>query len=325
MHRGFASIAGAVLALVALCAGVQADTYPSRPIRLIVPFAAGGNGDTVARVTAAFMEKKLGTPVFVENRPGAGGLIGTNAVAKAAPDGYTLCICSTGPISVAPWTEDELAYEPLKDLQPVSLITTNPLVLVVAPNSEVTNPQDVIALSKKSSKGLTYSNVGAGGLVTYSGEIFRAETGANLVPVPYRGGALATAAVANGEVDLSFANMSDVLGQLRGNRVRAIAVTTEQRSEFLPDTPTLMEAGVMKYPILSWNALLAPAGIDKAILARLAGIIKEMPRDPEVQKAAANFGSTVVANSPDEFAALLKEETAQWGRGLTASGLVKKK
>src|SRR5262249_50357394 len=149
--------------------------------------------------------------------------------AKSTPDGYTLCVCSTGPITVAPWTEDDLAYEPLKDLQPISLITTNPLVLVVKPTLEVANAKDVITLSKKSDKGLTYSTVGAGGLVSYSGEIFRVETGANLIPVPYRGGALATAAVAAGEVDLSFANMSDVLGQLRGNRVRAISVTTDRR------------------------------------------------------------------------------------------------
>jgi tripartite-type tricarboxylate transporter receptor subunit TctC len=314
-----------VLALLALAPGARADTYPSRPIKLIVPFAAGGNGDTVARVTAAFLEKKLGSAVIVENRPGAGGLIGTNAVAKASPDGYTLCICSTGPVSVAPWTEDELAYQPQKDLQPISLITTNPLVLVVRPDLDVASGKDIIMLSKKTTKGLTYSNVGAAGLVTYSGEIFRAETGANLIAVPYRGGALATAAVAAGEVDLSFANMSDVLGQLKGKRIRAIAVTAEQRSPFLPDTPTLIEEGVMKYPIQSWNALFAPSGIDKAILARLAGIVREMRRDPDVQKAASNFGSTVVANSPEEFAALLNEETAQWGRGLTASGLVKKK
>jgi tripartite-type tricarboxylate transporter receptor subunit TctC len=193
------------IALLGLCASgtVEAafgqDGYHT--IKLIVPFAAGGNGDAVGRLTAYYMHKVLDVGVVVENRPGAGGITGTDAAAKSPPDGYTLCVCSTGPITVAPWTE-KLPYDALKDLVAVSMINTNPLVLIVNPKVEAKSAAELVALSKTTPGGLAYSSVGAGGLVTFSAEIFRVETGANLVAVPYRGGALATAAVVSGEVQL---------------------------------------------------------------------------------------------------------------------------
>src|SRR6185503_17074828 len=193
-----------LLALTAFCivAPMQAtsaqDAYPSRAIKLIVPFAAGGNTDVVGRLTASYMQKALNVNVVVENRAGAGGINGTDAVAKAAPDGYTLCICGIGPITVSPATE-KLSYDPLKDLAPISLINTNPLVLVV-------NPQVKAGT--------------AGGLMQFAAEIFRVKTGSKFTSVPYRGGALATAAVVTGEVQLAFSNMSDAMGQLAAGTVR---------------------------------------------------------------------------------------------------------
>lgn len=237
-----------LLASAASHASLAQEAYPSRTIKLVVPFAAGGNGDAIGRLTASFMQKTLGESVVVENRPGAGGLIGTDLVTKSAADGYTLCVCSTGPITVAPWTE-RMTYNPLTDLIPISLINTNALVLIVNPKLDLKKAADVVAMSKIQQNGLSYSSVGAAGLVTYSAEIFRVQTGAKLVGVPYRGGALATSAVVSGEVQLSFANASDAIGQLQGNTVRALAVTTAKRSEFLPDVPTLIEEKLVQYPV----------------------------------------------------------------------------
>jgi tripartite-type tricarboxylate transporter receptor subunit TctC len=299
------------------------ETYPNRTIKLIVPFAAGGAGDAVGRVTAFYMQKVLNVSVVVENRPGAGGITGTDSVAKAVPDGYTLCVCSTGPITVAPWTE-KLPYDPLKDLAPISIINTFPLVLVVNPKLEVKSAAEIVALSKQRPSGLSYSTIGAGGLVTFSAEIFRLQTGANLTAVPYRGGALATAAVVSGEVDLSFANVSDAMAQVEANNVRPLAVTSAARSEHMPQIPTLIELGLVEHPVESWNALFAPAGTPRHVIDRLAGVMAEMAKDPEIKKKMTDLGSSAVGNSPQEYAALLEKETARWEKALTAIGIKKK-
>ena len=252
-----------LLALTAFCivAPMQAtsaqDAYPNRAIKLIVPFAAGGNTDVVGRLTASYMQKALNVNVVVENRAGAGGINGTDAVAKAAPDGYTLCICGIGPITVSPATE-KLSYDPLKDLAPISLINTNPLVLVVNPQVKAGTAGELAALSKSVPDGLSYGTVGAGGLMQFAAEIFRVKTGSKFTSVPYRGGALATAAVVTGEVQLAFSNMSDAMGQLAAGTVRPLAITTAKRSPHMPEIPTLMELGLVDYPVESWNALSRP-------------------------------------------------------------------
>jgi tripartite-type tricarboxylate transporter receptor subunit TctC len=314
----------AALAIATLAiAGTQAqDSYPSRPIKLIVPFAAGGNTDAIGRVAASYMEQALKVSVIVENRPGAGGIVGTDAVVKSTPDGYTLCVCGNGPITVAPWTE-KLPYDPLKDLAPISLINTNALVLIVNLKVEANTAADLVALSRKVPGGLSYSTVGAGGLVTFSAEIFRTQTKANLTAVPYRGGALATTAVVSGDVQFSFANMSDAMGQLESKGVRPLAVTTAKRSEYLPEVPTLVETGLVSIPVESWNGLFAPAGTPKPIIDQLAKVMAEMARDPEVRKRMATFGSSAFANSPSEYVELLRIETGQWEKAVTEIGLKK--
>lgn len=299
------------------------EGYPNRTIKLIVPFAAGGNGDAVGRLTAYYMQKAFDVNVVVENRPGAGGINGTDAVTKSPTDGYTLCVCSTGPITVAPWTE-KLPYDPLKDLTAISMINTNPLVLIVNPKIDAKSAAELIALSKKTPGGLSYSTVGAGGLVTFSADIFRVQTGADLTAVPYRGGALATAAVVTGEVQLSFANMSDAMGQLAANTVRPLAVTTAKRTQHLPNVPTLVELGLTQYPVESWNALFAPSGTPQPIVERLAQVMAQMAKDLEIQKKMEDFGSTPFANTPKEYAEMLREETARWEKALSAIGIKKK-
>jgi tripartite-type tricarboxylate transporter receptor subunit TctC len=182
----------------------------------------------------------------------------------------------------------------------------------VAPKLEASSAAEVVTLSKKLPNGLSYSNVGAAGLVTYSAEIFRVQTGAKLVGVPYRGGALATTAVVSGEVHLTFANMSDAMGQLEAKTVRPLAVTTAKRSEFLPSIPTLIEERLVEYPIESWNALFAPTGTAASIVDKLAKTMQDMSRDPESRRTMAQFGSTSVSSTPRQFAEMLRNETSQW-------------
>lgn len=317
------AITHSILALVALalsCGGALAQTYPSRAIRIIVPFAAGGAVDSLARLLGNKLSEQLGQPVVVENRAGAGGINGTDAVAKAAPDGYTLCICGIGPITVSPATE-KLPYDPLKDLAPISLINTNPLVLVVNPQVKAGTAGELAALSKSVPDGLSYGTVGAGGLMQFAAEIFRVKTGSKFTSVPYRGGALATAAVVTGEVQLAFSNMSDAMGQLAAGTVRPLAITTAKRSPHMPEIPTLMELGLVDYPVESWNALFAPAGTPQPVIARLAEVMAQMAKDPEIQKRMSDFGSIAVANTPAEFTQMLREETDQWAKALSAIGL----
>ena len=287
------------------------DRWPSRPVKLVVPFAAGGNTDAVARITANHMQNALGVGVVVENRGGAGGIVGTDAVAKAAPNGYTLCVCSIGSITIAPATE-QLPYDPLKDIVPISLLNTNPLILLVNPSVKANSVAELIALAKANPNGLNYSSSGIGGLMYFSAELFKSKTGAKITHVPYRGGAPATAAVIAGDVQLVFTNMSDAVGQIEGGKVRALAVTTSKRSPAAPNVPTLAEQGIPGYHTESWNALFAPKGTPQLVINRMAQIVAEMAKDATVQKQMAHFGSVAVANTPEDFAKMLREETALW-------------
>ncbi len=287
------------------------DKWPSRPIKVIVPYAAGGNTDAVARIAAQYLNNELGVSVVVENRGGAGGIVGTDATAKAEPDGYTICVCSLGPITISPALE-KLPYDPLKDLVPVSLLNTNPLILLVNPEVKAKSVPELIALAKSTPAGLNYSSSGIGGLMYFSAELFKSKTGANITHVPYRGGAPATAAVISGEVQLVFTNMSDAVGQMEGGKVRALAVTTNKRSGSAPDVPTLAEQGVSGYHTESWNGILAPKGTPQAIVDRLAKVAAAMAKDPAVQKQMAKFGSDAVSSTPQEFADMLARDTKMW-------------
>jgi tripartite-type tricarboxylate transporter receptor subunit TctC len=301
---------GTIIFAVTGVASAQ-EKWPSRPIKLIVPFAAGGNTDAVARIAASHIQNALGVGVTIENRGGAGGIVGTDAAAKAAPDGYTFCVCSIGSITISPATE-QLPYDPLKDLMPISLVNTNPLILLVNPSVKASSVPELIALARAQPDSLNYSSSGIGGLMYFSAELFKAKTGAKITHVPYRGGAPATAAVVAGEVQLVFTNMSDAVGQLDGGKVKPLAVTTTKRSPSAPNVPTLAEQGVAGYHTESWNALFAPKGTPQAVIERMAQIAAELARDPNVQKQMGNFGSIAVANTPEEFAKMLREETALW-------------
>jgi tripartite-type tricarboxylate transporter receptor subunit TctC len=267
------------------------------------------------------MQKALGgATVVVENHAGAGGIVGTEMVAKAAPDGYTLCMCSIGPITIAPVTE-QLRYDPLKDLVPISLVSTNPLMLLVHPSVKANSVQELVALARAEPGRLNYSSAGIGALTYFSAELFKTKTGTQITHVAYRGGAQATMAVIAGDVQLTFANMSDAISQIEGAKVRALGVTTAKRSPAAPNVPTLAEQGIPGYATESWNAMFAPKGTPQPIIDRLTAIIAEMAKDKSIQKRMTDFGSVAVANSPDELSRMLREETAQWAKLVKEIGL----
>ncbi len=307
--------------LAGLVQGASAqDQWPSRPIKLVVPYAAGGNTDAVARIAAQHIQNALNVSVVIENKGGAGGIVGTDAVAKAEPDGYTFCVCSIGPLTISPSTE-KLPYDPLKDLVPISLLNTNPLILLVNPSVKANTVGELIALAKSSPSTLNYSSSGIGGLMFFSAEIFKSKTGTNMTHVPYRGGAPATAAVIAGDVQLVFTNMSDAVGQLEGGKVRALGVTTGKRSASAPSVPTIAEQGVADFHTESWNGLFAPKSTPQPIVERMAQIAAVMAKDPAVQAQMAKFGSDAVANTPQEYAQMLARETANWAKIIKDIGM----
>lgn len=313
---------GALPLLRAAGASAQA-TWPSRPVRMIVPFAPGGNTDAVGRIAAQFFQGALGgIPMMIENRGGAGGILGTDTVAKSAPDGYTLLVGSIGALTVSP-TLEQLPYDPLRDLAPVSLLNTNPLVVIVRKDSPIASAQDLMARARAKPGALNYGSSGIGGLMHIAVLLFQTRTGTQMTHIPYRGGAPATAALLAGEVDLVFANMSDALPQVTSGIVRALAVTTAARSAQLSAVPTLAESGLPGYAVESWNGLLAPAGTPMAVIDKLAETAAAMARDPGVQQRMAAIGSIAVSNTPQDFARMLRQETEQWAGLLRQAGLAR--
>ena len=278
-----------------------------------MPFGAGGPTDTQARWVAQKLNAAFGQTVIVDNRPAAGGVPGTAAVAKAAPDGYTFCGCSIGPLTI-PSTE-KLPYDPLADLVPVSLLNTNPMILLVNPNVKANNVKELVALAKANPTALNYSSSGLGGLMYFSAELFKSRTGAPMTHVPYRGGAPATAAVISGEVQLVFTNMSDAVGQIEGGKVRALAVTTSKRSSAAPKVPTLAEEGVPNFHTESWNGVFAPKGTPKEIVGRLNNALTSSLADGNTRKRLLDLGGvlpTKAEQTPEWLGEFVKKEVARW-------------
>jgi tripartite-type tricarboxylate transporter receptor subunit TctC len=311
---------GLAVPAAARAQGHAAGKWPDRPIRFIVPFAPGGNTDAVGRIAAQYLGEALGQSIVVENRGGAGGIIGSDAVAKAAPDGYNFLVGSIGSITISPAIE-RLPYDPLKDLAPVSLLSTNPLILVGRKDLGLPTVHAVIARAKEKPESLTYGSSGIGGLMHVSALLFQNRSGTRLTHIPYRGGAPAVSALLSREVDLVFANMSDALPQVKEGTIVPLGVTTPARSAELPEVPTVAESGLPGFATESWNGLLAPAATPPAIVNRLSSLWARTATDPVVRQRMASFGSVAVSSTPEEFGRMLRDETTQWATTLREAGL----
>jgi tripartite-type tricarboxylate transporter receptor subunit TctC len=285
--------------------------WPSRTITFIVPYAPGGYSDLIGRLTARYVESALGKTVIIDNRAGAGGLVGTQAVANAAPDGYTFCVCSVGAISIAPFAQ-KVGYDPVQDLTPIGLVSSIAQTVIVRKDLPVKTMAELVAYAKAHPGRLNFSSSGAGGLTHYSVELFQARTGTSAVHIPFKGGAPATAAVVSGEVDFAFANLTDALPQIEAGTVRGLAVTSLARSAYFPALPSVHEAVLPNFIAETWNGIMAPSKTPAPIIRKMADTLIRMADDPDAKEAWRKAGADTIKTTPDQFRAQIGQEIAQW-------------
>ncbi len=292
----------------------QTSDWPTKGITLISPYAAGGFSDTRMRLLARKLSEKLGQPVVVENKSGAGGVIGTAAIAKAAPDGYTIGSGNLAPLAVNQSLMKKLPYDPAKDIEPVILVENSPLILSVANNLPVKNLAELIALAKKEPGKLTFGSSGIGGAHHLSGEMFRELSGIQIVHVPYKGGSPAATDLMAGHLSMMFEMGYAALPSIRADRVRPIAVSSNKRLAILPDVPTMAEAGVPGFESYNWQGIIVPAGTPVEITTKLNKVLNEVLLDPEVQRAIVESGGQPGSGSAEDFGRFITAERAKWSK-----------
>jgi len=291
-----------------------AEPFPTHPMRIIVPFAAGGAVDVLGRIAGQQLGEALGQPVVVEDRTGAGGNVGGDAVAKAAPDGYTMLLATTGLLTVNPTIYHAMPFSPSRDLAPVARLATVPNLMVINPELPVHTVAEFIAYAKARPGKLFFASPGSGTGIHLSGELFKIMAGVDLVHAPYRGSAPALADLMAGEVQVMFDNMPSALPLARSGRLRALAVTTATRSSALPDVPTLAESGLPGYETSAWFGILVPAATPPEIVATLGRAFDFVMRLPEVKQRLAELGAEPTPDTPAEFAAFIAVETEKWSK-----------
>lgn len=317
----FRRAATAVLAfsLLAGAGHALAQEYPSRPVKLIVPFAAGGPADVYGRAVAQRLQDVLKQSFVVENRPGAGSLIGTDAVAKSAPDGYTLLLMSnTHTVNESLFASKP--YELMRDFAPVAPINYSDLVLVTRPTLEAGSTADLLKMAKAKPGDLSYASSGPGTPYHMAGELFKAVAGVNILHIPYKGSSGARTDVLSGQVDMMFDAVPTMVEFVRSGRVKALATTGKTRSQVLPNVPTMAESGVPDYEAVIWLGLLAPKGTPAAIVNRLNEEVGKMASDPQVVQAWAKQGATPLKMSPDAFSKYMQDDITKWARIVKLSG-----
>ena len=313
---------GCLLAAVAPALFAQhasAQAFPAKPIRIIVPLAAGGPGDVLARAVGQKLSEALGQPVVIDNRPGANTNVGTEAAAKAPPDGYTL-LATASTLTINPSLYASLPYDPIKDFAPVTLIATTPLMLVVHPSLPAKSVRELIALARARPSQLLYGSAGNGSTLHLAGEMFNTLAGVKLTHVPYKGVTGAFSDLLGGQTSLMFPGMPIALPQAQAGKLRALGTTGARRAPAAPELPTIAEAGVPGYEVSVWYGVLAPANTPAAIVQRLHAELSRIVQLPDIRERWAVLGAEPVHNSPGEFAAFLKADLGKWAKVVRASG-----
>jgi tripartite-type tricarboxylate transporter receptor subunit TctC len=321
MRASYQWAAGACMALAMGSASFAAESqYPSRPLRIVTPYAPGGTTDILSRILAQHLTQSLGQQVIVDNRPGGSAQIGSDIVAKAAPDGYTLMVTPSGSHTSNPSLYRKLPYDTVKDFAPITLFAWVTNLIVTHPSSPIHSLQDLIALAKKQPGRLTYASSGNGTVAHLSAELLKSIAGIDLVHVPYKGGGPALAAIAANETTVMFAALPSATGFLQGKRIKPLAVTSPKRVAALPDVPTAAEAGVPGVGVMEWYGAFAPAGTPAAVIARLNAEIIKVIQKPEVRTRFADLGADPVGNSAAEFDQQIRADIAMWKKVVEFSG-----
>jgi tripartite-type tricarboxylate transporter receptor subunit TctC len=311
-----------LLSLVAAAFGTAADAlaanWPERPLRLIVPFTAGSSSDTIARIVAAKMSDRLGRQIIVDNRVGASTVIGTNLVAKAAPDGYTLGLANTTTSAATVALNSSLPFDPVKDFAPIGMIGSSPFILVSSPSLPVSTLKEFVSLAKGEPGSLNYASAGIGTLAHLAGELFKHQADIDVTHIPYRGSAQSMLDLMQGRVDLSVSTIPPTLQYIREGKLRALAVMSEKRNAMLPDLPTVAEAGVSGCEAALWTALVAPAGVPADIIKRLNDVMIEVVNSPEVRQSLTVEGVDPEPGSPAAVGATITADIVKW-RGVVAA------
>jgi tripartite-type tricarboxylate transporter receptor subunit TctC len=308
------------LAALGWVSGVQAQPWPSKPIRIVVTFPPGGSSDAAARLVAPRLAERLGQNVVVENRPGAGGGIGLEAVAKSPADGHTLVLASAGGLTANPSLYPKLNYDPVKDFAPVGLLGTSPFVLVGPESLPAKDLKELLRLAKSQPGRLSYASGGNGTAMHLSGELLKSMAGLFIVHVPYRGTGPAVLAALQGDVQLAVADITAVQAQLKAGKLRAYGVLSPQRSPLAPDIPTLAEGGLPGYESVGWFALLAPAGTPAEVVGKINAALNAVLQSPDIKRQFANVGLDPLGGSPEDLVRTMRADTEKWARVIQVSG-----
>jgi tripartite-type tricarboxylate transporter receptor subunit TctC len=319
--RGFVRLLGIATLALPMTVAAASATYPDRPIRLIVPFAPGGGADTLGRMIAAALTESLGQSVVVDNRGGAGGTIGADIVAKSAPDGYTILFGSPGPLAVNPNLQSKMPYDVVKDFAPITQLSRSPIVVVLNPGVPVTSVRELVAAAKAKPGSLNFGSAGNGSIEHMSAELFKILAGVDMTHIPYKGTGPALTDLFGGRIQMLFENLPPVLQHIKAGKLRAIAVGTKDRSAFLPDLPTVAEAGVPGYEASSWFGLLLPAKAPAAVIRRLHGDAVAALRSPVFRERVSGLGAETVGSTPEQFREHMRDKLAEVAKIVKSSGM----
>ena len=311
----------AAITAAAASAIASAQSYPAKPIHIVIPFVPGGPSDTVGRAIGSKFQEYLGQPAIVENRPGANGAIAAEFVAKSDPDGYTLLVGSIGVFSINAALYRDLRYHPVRDFAPITLAVTTPNVLVTKLEFPPHSVKELVDYAKRNPGKISYASSGTGSSDHLTAELFKQMTGTFGVHIPYRGGAAVVTDLLGGQVEASFQNMGNVATQIRAGKIRALAVTANSRAAALPDVPTMAEAGYPGLIVTSWQAAAAPAKTPREVVARLNDAMVKALRSPDVRDRLTAIGFDVVASTPEEFGQFMKNEVERWTRVVQRGGI----